>query len=142
MMTKSLVRFCMIFAAASCLGGCATVFPLPAFISREDVTGSIAKPVSPLSKRLDVEDWRRASAALGVALDPQGNGAMVTWDNPQSGMKGSFVPVGDAYPREDKICRAFISELGAPGSDAVQGTGCREKGGEWLVRDVKPWKKA
>jgi surface antigen len=137
----ALLRFGTAFVVASCLAGCATVFPLPAFIDREDVTGSIAKPVSPLSKKLDAEDWRRAIAALGVALDPQGNGKTVAWDNPQSGLKGSFVPVGDAYPREDRICRAFLAEVGAPGADPKQGTGCRDKAGEWSVGDIKPWKR-
>ncbi|MFD0461946.1 hypothetical protein ACFQY9_08675 [Microvirga aerilata] len=36
-------------------------------------TGAIAtKAVTALSSDLDEEDWRRAKAALGVALDPQG----------------------------------------------------------------------
>ncbi|MDO9443369.1 MAG: RT0821/Lpp0805 family surface protein [Beijerinckiaceae bacterium] len=133
-----MIRFLMLAAVASCLGGCSTVFPLPSFISSDDVTGSIHKSPSPLSKKLDAEDWRRAHAALGVALDPQGNGASVSWSNPLSGMKGSFVPISDAYPRDDRICRVFMAEIGAQGSDQVQGTGCRDRSGEWAVSDVKP----
>lgn len=121
------------------LAGCSTAIPLPGFISKEDVTGSIARFSSPLSPKLDPEDWRRALAALGVALDPQGNGARVAWDNPQSGLKGTFTPVGAAYPREDRICRAFLAEIG--GDDRVQGTGCRDKRGEWAVLEVKPFKR-
>ncbi len=136
----------VLIAAASLgasLGGCATAIPLPSLLGDGDVTGSIAKPVSPLSSSLDAEDWRRAQGALAIALDPQGNGLSVAWDNPKSGAKGNFVPVGDAYAKDDRICRAFIADVGgtAP-QQAVQGTGCRAKSGDWAVADIKPWKKA
>lgn len=113
---------------------------LPAFVDN-DVTGSIAKQASPLSAALDAEDWRRAKGALGVALDPQGNGAPVDWSNPQTGAKGTITPVGDPYAQGDAICRAFIANLGgAAASPPVQGTGCRDTSGDWRVSDVKPWK--
>ncbi len=125
------------------LSGCSTVIPLPSLISRDDVTGSIPKSPSPLSSSLDAEDWRRAKAALAVALDPQGNGAAVAWDNPLSGARGQFTPVGDARPSDDKICRAFLAEIGggAP-AQTLQAVACRDKTGEWSVGEVKPWKKA
>jgi surface antigen len=129
--------------AAHGLGGCSTVIPLPSMISTDDITGSIGKSPSPLSSSLDAEDWRRARAAMGVALDPQGNGAPVTWDNPQSGARGVFRPVGEAHPSDDKICRAFLADIGgAAPTQSVQGVACRETNGDWTVGDVKPWKKA
>ena len=125
------------------VGGCATSIPLPSFsgISKSDVTGSI--PVtSPLSKKLDNEDWRRAKGALAVALDPQGNGAPVTWENPQSRIKGSFVPVGQAWPKDDSICRTFLADLGgAHPQKQLQGNACRDKSGNWQVGEVEPWRK-
>jgi len=121
-------------------GGC-TAIPLPSFygVSRDDVTGSI-RPASPLSPNLDVEDWRRAKGAMALALDPQGNGAPVSWDNPRSGARGAFTPVGQATPVDDRICRAFIAELGgsAP-ARSLQGTACRNRAGEWTIGEVKPW---
>ncbi|HEY8581253.1 MAG TPA: RT0821/Lpp0805 family surface protein, partial [Beijerinckiaceae bacterium] len=52
-------------------------------------------------------------------------------------------PVGDAKPVDDKICRAFLAELGgAVGARSLQGTACRDKAGEWTLGDVKPWKAA
>jgi len=108
--------------------------------SSDDTTGSISK--SGLSGILDGEDWRRARAALGTALDPQGNGATVNWDNPDSGAKGSFVAVGRAYPADSRVCRAFLAELEQKGNDrSMQGTACVEKAGEWAVTEMKPWKK-
>ena len=111
--------------------------------ANEDVTGSIGTPATALSRRLDAEDWRRARAALGTALDPQGNGSVVTWENAQTGAKGSFVPVAQIYPSDDKICRAFIAKVETEGgSEDVQGTACRDTGAEWMIRDARPWKRA
>ncbi len=111
-------------------------------VSNDDVTGSIDRPTPSLAAILEPDDWRRAHAALGVALDPQGNGALVNWDNPLSGSRGAFTPVGAAYPSEDRICRAFLTEIGGKAAARqMQGVGCRDKSGEWSVNDLKPWKK-
>ncbi len=109
--------------------------------AKEDVTGSIPKAATVLSRRLDQEDWRRAKAAMGTALDPQGNGASVAWSNAQTGARGSFVSVAKAYPTEDRICRAFIAKVEATeGSEELQGTACRDASSEWELEDVRPWK--
>ena len=108
----------------------------------DDVTGSIEKPLPSLAATLDPEDWRRAHAALGVALDPQGNGAPVKWENPQSGVTGVFTPVGAAYPSGEAICRAFLSEVGGKAAARdLQGVGCRDKSGDWRIADLKNWRK-
>jgi surface antigen len=132
---------------APALGGCSFSMPIASLKANvdEDVTGSIAKstaPISPLSKRLDWEDWRRARAAMGVALDPQGNGATVAWDNPQTGRRGSFVPVASAYPVDGQVCRAFVAKIdGGDSKEQVQGAACRIGGtDDWDVQDVKPFK--
>jgi surface antigen len=74
-------------------------------------------------------------------LDPQGNGAPVSWDNPASGAKGSFRPVALAYAQDTLICRSFEAEIGGkvPGRQ-VAGLGCRDKSGEWEVSQVRPLK--
>jgi surface antigen len=109
---------------------------------KDDVTSAIPAFRAPLSHALDQEDWRRASAAMGTALDPQGDGSTVNWDNPNTSAKGSFTPVGQPYPRDGKICRAFVAEIGAKDThESLQGTACREKAAEWALSEVKPWKK-
>jgi surface antigen len=115
-----------VIAVAIWLGGCSTAIPLPSLLGDGDVTGSIRQTVSPLSSALDAEDWRRAKSALSVALDPQGNGEPVNWDNPESGVKGSFIPAGDAFPSAQNL----------------HGMGCRDRSGDWTIADVKPSKKA
>jgi surface antigen len=113
--------------------------PLPAFISKEDVTGSIARFSSPLSEQIALDDWRRAVAALALALDPTGAGETVAWNNPKSGLAGTFTPVGEVYRRDERLCRAFLGEIGS--DEAVRGTGCLDRRGEWAVLDVEPLKR-
>jgi surface antigen len=102
------------------------------------VTGSIRRFSSPLSPQIGLQDWRRAVVAMAEALDPKGGGATVAWSNPKSGLKGAFTPVGDAYARDDRLCRGFLSEIG---DEAVRGAACLDKRGEWAVLDVKPVKR-
>jgi surface antigen len=134
--------------AAAWLGGCSMALPSISPVlgdSTDDATGSIpdSRRPSQLSRALDQEDWRRASAALGTALDPQGDGSAVNWDNPQTSAKGSFTAVGQAYPTDGKICRAFIAEVGTKDShENLKGTACREKSAEWSLSEVKPWKRS
>ena len=137
--TRRLIATAALVAMNVGLGGCSTAIPLPAFISKDDVTGSIRHFSSPLSTQVNLDDWRRAVVALSQALDPKGSGESVAWENPKSGLNGSFTPVGEAYRRDERLCRAFLGEIGA--DEKVRGTGCLDKRGEWAVLDVKPLKR-
>jgi surface antigen len=146
------------FAAALSLAACSLTSPFEsgrssALQADPDITGSIspapsrANSLSPgqislFSPKLDEEDWRRAKAALATALDPQGNGAQVGWDNGESGAKGSFAPIGNAFLAKDDICRAFVAAVSVKEPERwFQGTACRVTPAEWQIKDVKPWKK-
>lgn len=93
---------------------------------------------SPLSPELNDEDWRRAKAALAVALDPQGPGTQVSWDNPDTSMRGSFTPAGAPFVKNDEICRAFDAHLSGPANASLHGTACRLSGADWTVKEVRP----
>jgi surface antigen len=136
-----LARAGILGSLASTLAGCSMSFPIsPLMSAKEDTTGSL--PKLPIANLLEPEDWRRAKAALSTALDPQGNGTLVGWDNPDSGNKGSFIPVGKAYPLDTGICRVFLAELDRKGAEqSLQGTACADKKGEWTIAEAKPWKK-
>lgn len=122
-------------------GGCSISMPLGSVTGDHDgPTGSTEAP-SPLSREHGVEDWRRARAALGVALDPQGTGAGVSWDNPDSGAKGNFSAVGQPFVQDDEVCRAFLAVLHGPAEATLQGTACRPSGGEWSIKEVKPFRR-
>ncbi|TAJ34817.1 RT0821/Lpp0805 family surface protein [Bosea sp. (in: a-proteobacteria)] len=133
--------------------GCSVSFPIIGLSSKAEdevaTTSSVLPARAPdkaaglatLASELGPEDLRRADAAMSVALDPQGNGAAVSWDNPQSGIKGSFVPVGGPFLRADEICRAFIASVQTQSKPLkLQGTACRPSGGEWAVKDMAAWK--
>jgi surface antigen len=136
--------------------GCSISFPIMGLSSKgEDevamttastlpVRTAVANgPLAGLAPDLGAEDWRRAEGAMALALDPQGNGAPVSWDNAQSGMKGTFTPVGGPFLKSDEICRAFLASMSLQsGPVKLQGTACRPSGGEWTVKDAKPWKEA
>ncbi|MFD1301875.1 RT0821/Lpp0805 family surface protein [Methylobacterium marchantiae] len=102
------------------------------------VTGSIDKRPKSFGGEMSDEDWRRAHAALSVALDPQGNGRPVKWDNPDSSLRGSVNPTGLPYVANDLICRDFLASVIAPArSRFVRGTGCKPSGGEWELTRVR-----
>lgn len=107
------------------------------------VTGSIRpadRPApSPLADLLGPEDLRRAHGAMALALDPQGNGLPVSWDNAESGSAGRFTPVALPFLRDDEICRAFLTSVKTPMEQrSLQGTACRLSGGEWSIRELRP----
>ncbi len=131
---------CLVALLSPALGGCAMSFPMASLLPAEgDVTGSNS-PV-PFGRILDEEDRRRELAALATALDPQGDGATVKWDNTKSGNRGAITAVGKTYTSDSKVCRAFASELRQDnGSRKLEGTACAVSAGEWKVTDAKPAK--
>ncbi len=111
--------------------------PEPAAAAEPATTGSIDARPKTFGPDLSGEDWRRAQGALVLALDPQGNGRPVKWDNPESGMHGSVNPTGLPFVADDQICRNFLaSVIGTEGSRFVRGTGCKPSGGDWTLKRV------
>jgi surface antigen len=142
--------------AALMLAGCSLTAPFeekPAALQADpEITGSIPqrRPAadlqpgqnSPFSARLDDEDWRRQKAALATALDPQGNGGQVRWENGESGHKGAFGPIGNAFLVKHEICRVFVTSVAAGEPEQwFQGTACRVSASDWTIRDFKAWKR-
>ena len=127
--------------AAPLLGGCAMSFPMTSMVpGGDDITGSLADV--PFGQLLDEEDRRRERAALATALDPQGDGATIHWENPKTGHKGSITASGHAYPADNKVCRGFTGDLTHKGGQrSMQGTACIVAAGEWALKTVDAPKK-
>ncbi len=108
-------------------------FPMSSLMpAGDDVTGSLSKV--PFGALLDEEDRRREKAALATALDPQGNGAPVHWENAESGNKGSLTAVGSAYTADAKICRDFLGTLKTKDVlKSARSTACAVAAGDWVV---------
>ncbi|MFE1603153.1 RT0821/Lpp0805 family surface protein [Methylobacterium sp. ID0610] len=138
-------------ATAGVLASAGCSQPLLVFQAKPEAAAAVPEPaepvttgsIGPLAPRsfggdLTTEDWRRAKSALAVALDPQGNGQPVKWDNPESKMRGMVNPTGLPYVANDEICRNFLATVIAPsGSRFVRGTGCRPSGGSWELKSLK-----
>ncbi len=131
-------------AALMCCGaglfasGCSIAVPMGSFTGDATPTGSVERQAKVLSGSLDQEDWRRAKAALAVALDPQGNGALASWANPATGARGSFTASAPPRSDGDRICRAFRARVAPKGraEREVAGSACRDGSGEWNVAAV------
>jgi surface antigen len=125
--------------------GCSLTMNLTGFTGEEDVaTGSIQPAQkSPFPIPLDDEDMRRLNSALSLAVDPQGAGLPVNWDNPATRRRGTFSPIGELALVGSTICRPFRAVL-VDGADPRlakesrhEGQACRTGPGEWAIRDVK-----
>jgi surface antigen len=145
----------IILGAGFLAGACSITLPmfaLPGSAAPEPVLTTASIPLRPmasatqpglpsLSDHLGPEDMRRASGAMALALDPQGNGSPVSWDNGESKSAGRFTPVGGPFLKDDEVCRAFLTQIATQmDKHALQGTACRPSGGDWAIRDLKPWK--
>jgi 17 kDa outer membrane surface antigen len=119
--------------------GCSLTMHLTSLHGDDEHTASTSKPISPLSPNMDEEDWRRAQSALSLAVDPQGSGQPVNWDNPSSKRRGVFAPSGQVVLTEQTVCREFsaiLIEQGAP-ETRHEGKACRQGPGEWAIRDIR-----
>jgi surface antigen len=119
-------------------GGCATLSPLSG-VDEDGPTGSITPALdagTPLDAYVAHADQSAILTALGAALDPQSAGQSVDWT--VAGKRaGEVRPIALAKPEGDEICRAFAAEgLGASGRFEAVGVACRNKRGDWRVREM------
>ncbi len=127
-----------VFCLSLTIGGCMSVGPMTSLLADDDVTGAIPASAASPVPALSAQDWGFASKALAGALDPQGSGAAVLWENIASGVRGSMTPVGLVYEADGRTCRAFLAEIGGRAPvQRLQGRGCREGREDWLVSDLK-----
>lgn len=131
---------------ATGMAGCSLSMQLASLQNDDDITASIpgAEKPATLSPALDAEDWRRAQGALSLAIDPQGSGQPVNWDNPSTRRRGSFMPHGDIVLAQETICRGFSATLveaspaGTVSETRHEGKACRRGPGEWVIESVLP----
>jgi hypothetical protein len=99
----------------------------------------LGRPVRRASRRGRPET---REGTIATALDPQGDGSTIHWENPKTSHEGSITPVGHAYTADGQVCRAFIGDLvHDKGHRTVQGTACTIAAGQWAAKDMKPFKK-
>jgi hypothetical protein len=139
---NGLVRSCGLIVGLSALGlaaaGCSMSFPLPPLVADPETTGSIAPAVAPLGPGSTDADWEVARPALDRALDPGHEGQASSWSNPATGFSGVFVAQGEAFVRDDRLCRSYRSQIGVAGVQrSMTGMACRVGAGPWVVRETR-----
>lgn len=137
---------CVVFSCA--LGGCAVDIPLPGF-GPADTTAAIDADASRLSPAMTAEDWSLARAALKKALEtPAGvePANPAAWGNPNSGLHGVFARdpdpkaqwLADGGPKDGAACQYFVASIaGAPEPTEREGLACRDKNGNWSIRESR-----
>lgn len=140
------LRFVGVIILAAMTGGCGMTLSLTSLQVDPETTATVPRHASPLDPSLDDEDWRRAQAALSLAVDPQGAGLPVNWDNPATKRRGTFVPTGNMVLVENTICRPFAATIthssGSQRETRHIGQACRIGPGDWALKTVEPAKEA
>ena len=116
-------------------GACSVTTPIASLFPDDQIeTGSVPSKQVIFVDKLTSEDWRRARAAIGVALDPQSTGTAVKWENAETKTSGSFVETGPFSTRNDLLCRPFKALLVVNGvTSHPSGFACRQGPNDWVV---------
>ena len=85
------------------------------------------------------DDLEAASAATTTLLDRRNGGP---WENPATGARGTITPLAAVYRDNGVECRDFLASYVHERAEAwMQGEACRNSGGRWEVRSLKPWRR-
>jgi len=69
------------------------------------------------------------------AMAHAGNGQVVSWTNPSTGVAGTITPTRSYYLGQGQVCRDFQATISAPeGIGHGNGVACKMAGGAWQIR--------
>lgn len=126
-------------------GGCSFSYQLDNLFAKKDdasLTGSLQH--APAIKAVDdlppEGDLVFARAAVSEVMSKGSKDASVSWENPQTGSRGTVTPIATARSEEGTTCHEFLASFEREGSSSwMQGEACRASKGKWEVRTMKPW---
>jgi 17 kDa outer membrane surface antigen len=142
--TASLAAFGGVLAVTA--GGCSFSYQLDNLFSKKDdpaLTGSL-QLARPIDKPVDIvppeADLAMARAAAAEIMSKGGKDASLSWENPQTGTRGTVTPIASARNEDGGItCHEFLASFEREGTSSwMQGDACRAKG-KWEVRSLRPW---
>lgn len=89
---------------------------------------------SEIGKSLDKADMRYASRANQQAHTAP-IGQTITWNNPESGNRGSVTPIRDGYDRNSgSFCREYEQVIYVDGrQETGRGVACKQPDGRWEI---------
>jgi 17 kDa outer membrane surface antigen len=124
----------------SLLGGCSVSFPLHSFMSDDDTTAAIRPHPTRLSTDMTDADWKIAEPVLAKTLGLTKDAGPIDWANGANEHDGAFEPVGGAFARDGRQCRAFVARLHAGAeSRLLQGVGCLKDGEGVDIEQTAAW---
>ena len=132
-------------------GGCSFSYQLGSLFGKEEekpppeITQSI--PPKPEKTALDAKfvegDLVAASQVAAMVLAKGEKDASAPWQNPATGARGMVTPIATAYTQDGFTCRDFLASYVRDAAEGwLHGEACRVHQGRWVVRSLKPWKKA
>ena len=135
------------FALALSVGGCSFSYQLDNLFGKKDganLTGSLQQPaaaaIKPVADLPPEGDLIIARAAVSEVMSKGGKDASVSWENPQTGARGTVTPIATARSEDGMTCHEFLASFEREGSSSwMQGEACRANKGKWEVRSLKPW---
>jgi surface antigen len=87
-----------------------------------------------LGAQLDERDRLMAAQNLQYSLELSPDGTTSTWQNPNSGNKGSSYPTETMVKQDGTPCREFTSTVLIGGKEQqAYGTACRQADGSWKI---------
>jgi surface antigen len=82
---------------------------------------------------MDEVDRMRANEAV-VRAHAAPLGEKVTWNNPESGHRGSVTPTRDGYSDSGSYCREFYETVNIGGrTEDAYGVACQQPDGSWRI---------
>jgi surface antigen len=128
--------------------GCSFSYQLDSMFGKKDDPSLTAalKPVAPAIKPVaDLPpegDLVIARAAVSEVMSKGGKDASVSWENPQTGTRGTVTPIATVRSEDGVTCHEFLASFEREGSSSwMQGEACRANKGKWEVRSLKPWQR-
>jgi surface antigen len=127
--------------------GCSFSYQLGSLFGNDDVkpeyTGTLTpKPIAEPAADMPETDLAYARAAAVEVVAKVGRSRSAPWENPKTGARGTVTPIAQAYAADGTTCRDFLASYVRQGSESwLQGAACRTDG-KWVVRNLRPWKRA
>ena len=134
-----------LLALVFALGGCSFSYQLDNLFAKKDdasLAGAMrpAAPAKPVADLPPEGDLIIARAAVSEVMTKGGKDASVSWENPQTGTRGTVTPIATARNEDGLTCHDFLASFEREGSSSwMQGEACRANKGKWEVRTLKPW---
>ncbi len=112
-------------------------------LAKGETTGSI-QPSAKLSTGLPPEtDLVHTRSAITEVLSMGRKDFSTSWENPDSGARGTVTPIAAAYQQDGATCHDFLaSHINGRSETWMRGEACQQPQGRWEVKMLKPWKRS